>query len=230
MSKINSIFEIFLIFFQKTLQIFKNRTFFIHKDIAGVVKQLFAARENKEVNAMELRVCVPFSKKRLAREMGIRFDKTDRCWYASPEQKESFLSACEEKQIPEPVAPKETEIHKEAVSAEEVRRSSLPIGESTLAIALNVYEHGMPTDEKERTRVLKRLGSRKPDEYPITYDGMMNCSEDFRRLYPASRVEELMQRCITGQAHYSEEIMRSDLTEEEKALLFLVLPITQERR
>lgn len=96
---------------------------------------------------------------------------------------------------------------------------------NTLKIALFVQKYGLPNLENDRITMLKILSKRLPGEYPITYDGMLEISEEFCQKYSEEYVQNLLSQCITGQRNYVDEVRDSLLSEEEKALLFFVLPI-----
>jgi hypothetical protein len=101
----------------------------------------------------------------------------------------------------------------------------LDASQGTLKMALQVKEHGLPALSEERAKVLRILGNRSLDQYPITYDGMISCSDTFRAVYPEEKMIGLVRKVITGAKPYMEEIRQSDLSEEEKALLYFALPM-----
>lgn len=192
---------------------------------------------------MEIRVDVPFSKKKVARELGIRFDKQVRGWFAEENVARQFHEMLSEEVRRAEEEPSDTsghtymrnvysgtqEIPLETVENEEsggdsnfaVCASTL---DTTLSMASWIFKNGMPQSSSERTMALRVLGTRNPMQYPIRYDSML-CCQSFAELYPPARLAELIQHCITGAKGWKEEVAQSDLTEEEKALLFLALPL-----
>lgn len=96
---------------------------------------------------------------------------------------------------------------------------------TTLEAALYVYQHGMPSETEQRILLLKAMSQRALTQYPITYDGILQCCPDFAQRYPQEYLSDLCKRCITGARHFTEDIRISDLTEEEKALLYFALPL-----
>lgn len=191
------------------------------------------------------RIVVPFEKKAKARELGIIFNKTDRNWYFPEGIEVDRKLAIENLLKEEPVFPEsvETEIcdivnnktqedlitpNEELLSLNQSMTETwenLISSEEPLKIALAIKEIGMPADTQLRTRLLKILGLRRPGDYPITYDGMLICSESFASIYTEEYVSELIAKVITGAKSYTEEIKEADITEEEKALLLFILPL-----
>ena len=188
---------------------------------------------------MEIRVDVPFSKKKVARELGIRFDRQARCWLAEEPVAQQFYSILEDEVKCNEKASVDSsctnELHNEAIqlespvlNEEQEEISDFAICASTFTTSLNmatwIFKNGMPNTSDERTTALRILGTRNPFQYPIRYDGML-CCKSFAELYPPERLAELLRRCIKGVRPWKEEVGQSDLTEEEKALIFLALPL-----
>lgn len=184
------------------------------------------------------RIIVPFAKKKRARDLGAIFLKEgERGWFLpdnlSEEIKETLRNLETEGDLDTSGHSYLRQQYQETVSQplkkQEQENESLPgatpsSNKSTLEMALEVFQKGLPKTEEERTKVLQILGNRSPAQYPITYDGMVMCP-DFAKEYPAERLETLIKKSITGARHYSEEIRNADITEEEKALLFFALPL-----
>ena len=188
-------------------------------------------------------VVVPFLKKAGALELGAVFNRTDRKWYVPdnlPEENKEKLRSLAKDPVETSPLPKEqtpdndtsglTYIQKQYYEEPEKRTTSqtvqkLPELSCTLEAALFICRNGLPEDTGDRVRLLKILSNRSASQYPVTYDGMVVCSESFASKYPPELLSELCKRCITGARHYAEEINASDLNEEEKALLFFALPV-----
>lgn len=98
---------------------------------------------------------------------------------------------------------------------------------SNLKILQILQKIGLPKTEKERTELLIRLNHFCEGDYPITYEGVCMFSNEFHDAYPKSHVISLIQHVITGAKPYPMEINHSNLSEEEKALLFFVLPMSK---
>lgn len=191
------------------------------------------------------RIVVPFEKKAKARELGIIFNKTDRNWYLPEGIEVDRKLAIENLLKEESVFPESVEneicdltnnkTQEDLITPNEELLSlnqsmaetweNLISSEEPLKIALAIKEIGMPADAQLRTRLLKILGLRRPGDYPITYDGMLICSESFASLYTEEYVSALVAKVITGAKSYTEEIKEADITEEEKALLLFILPL-----
>lgn len=88
-------------------------------------------------------------------------------------------------------------------------------------------ECGMPGSEEERTALLVRLRVQRMGDYPVTYEGLCHYSESFLREYPKERVVGLIKRVITGANPYQMEINHASISDEDKALLLLVLPMSR---
>ncbi len=191
------------------------------------------------------RIVVPFEKKAKARELGVIFNKTDRNWYLPEGIEVDRKLAIENLLKEESVFPESVEneicdltnnkTQEDLITPNEELLSlnqsmaetweNLISSEEPLKIALAIKEIGMPADAQLRTRLLKILGLRRPGDYPITYDGMLICSESFASLYTEEYVSALVAKVITGAKSYTEEIKEADITEEEKALLLFILPL-----
>ena len=85
----------------------------------------------------------------------------------------------------------------------------------------------LPTEMSNRAKLLNRLHILRAGDYPVTYEGMCTFSETFCRKYSKERVLTLIQQVIKGEQPYQMEINHSSLTEEEKALLLFVLPLSK---
>lgn len=96
---------------------------------------------------------------------------------------------------------------------------------NTLKIALAIQQIGLPNDEDIRTKILRKLSVRQEGVYPINYDGLINSCPDFANRYSMEYLENLLKSCITGERFYVEEIVTSNHTEEEKALMLFALPL-----
>ena len=94
-----------------------------------------------------------------------------------------------------------------------------------LKIALVIQEIGLPDDADIRTKILRVLSVRQEGSYPITYDGLVNACPSFAERYPMEYLENLLKSCITGARFYVEEIVSSNNTEEDKALMLFALPL-----
>lgn len=129
-----------------------------------------------------------------------------------------------EEQIPETSLEKEKDTP-DKLNIDQQAWDSILEEKNTLKIALYIQKYGLPDLENERITMLKILGKRHPGEYPITYDGLINMSDEFNQKYSEEYVQDLLRQCITGQRNYIDEVRDSMLSEEEKALLFFVLPI-----
>lgn len=195
-------------------------------------------------------ITIPFLKKKNALELGAVFNREDRKWYIPdgiPEEtKEKLRNLSMEEprslsieKTEEPVLESavtdtdssgHTYMRNQYYGTETKTQTSqvlLDLSEisCTLEAALFVCKNGLPEDASDRVKLLKILSNRSTTQYPITYDGMVICSEEFANMYPPELLSDLCKRCITGSRHYVEEINASDLSEEEKALLFFALPI-----
>ena len=191
----------------------------------------------------ENRIVVPFHAKAKARELGAIFvkDADVRGWYIPENADDSLTTALRE--LEHYPADEESELlgtlfesqseEKETQSVHhfEEKHSTfdkweeLASSEDTLRIALAIREYGMPNEEQLRASILRILSLRRPGEYPVTYDGLAECSESFATLYSKERVLELIKRCSTNDGTIYENIRHADLTEEERSLMLLVLPI-----
>ena len=173
-------------------------------------------------------ITVPFSKKKEAVALGAEFDITDRQWYitdntelenhetlrhlADVEVQEIAIELPEEDQ---PLTGKEVPIEGETEENDETFSdwSAILDSRDSLKIAMTLRNHKVPAEENDRIRMLEILNLRTPGNYPFTYDGMINLSESFEKAYPGN---------------YLMRIRNSELSAEEKALMYFVLPFGAE--
>lgn len=95
----------------------------------------------------------------------------------------------------------------------------------TLATAYAIKKHGLPDDPDMCTKILNNLRKRTPGQYPIDYQGMLQCSPAFEKKYNEEYVTRLIQENINNTGRIEEMVTYANITEEEKALLLLVLPV-----
>lgn len=192
-------------------------------------------------------ITVPFSKKKEAVALGAEFDITDRQWYitdntefenhealrhlADVEVQEIAIELPEEEQ---PLAGKESPIEGETETEEteenEETFSDWPAildSRDSLKIAMTLRNHKVPAEENDRIRMLEILNLRTPGNYPFTYDGMINLSESFEKAYPPEKIQALAMK-LTSPGNYLMRIRNSELSAEEKALMYFVLPFGAE--
>ena len=174
-----------------------------------------------------MQIHVPFNKKQKARDLGAVFNRVTRTWNCD-EDITVQLTACERADS-EDINTATNEnievIHQsENLNIVDIDWEEVLGTNCNLLIAWNIQKYGMPASAELRAKILKFLSYRKNGEYPINYDGMIECSEDFRTRYPEEYLCRLVESCITGAKSYEEEIRQSNLTDEEKALLYFALP------
>ena len=97
----------------------------------------------------------------------------------------------------------------------------------SLKIAMTLRNHKVPAEENDRIRMLEILNLRTPGNYPFTYDGMINLSESFEKAYPPENIQALAMK-LTSPGNYLMRIRNSELSAEEKALMYFVLPFGAE--
>lgn len=181
---------------------------------------------------------IPFEKKRQARELGAYFDRQTREWFIPDNTKEENATKLRTlifNNEPEIVSLEENNEYAvcenvqsfsyTAYENDDFDWSFVESCEDNLKVAIAVKEHGMPSNEQIRIQILRKLGSKIPGTFPITYDAMCEYSEKFSQMYGEELVSNLLHQCITGSRHYSEDIRLSDLPEEYKLLLMFVLPL-----
>lgn len=191
-----------------------------------------------------IHIQVPFLCKAKAKELGVIFNREDRRWYieeskyeyANHELQQYFLLKQSEIESNSHInnynnlektsynSILQNTTNYSTIFTEDDWEKVIEENDSVI-IALSIHKVGLPESEEIRTKLLKILGRRGMSDYPITYDGMIRYSECFRELYPKERIKDLIKECIMGEKPYQEEIRLSNLSEEEKALLFFVLPI-----
>lgn len=182
------------------------------------------------------RIAVDFSKKAQAREMGVIFNKEDRCWYLPSSVDETQIERYTSLAFPVekedahvlPVQGNPPEENPALASfsdlSEELWQKLIETRDG-LRIALAVRDSGMPESSLQREAILRIFSTRKPGEYPIVYRSMVECSERFATMYDENRVIKLVRDHITGSRSYVEDIKDSNLSGEEKALLMFYLPM-----
>lgn len=187
-------------------------------------------------------ITVPFSKKKEAVALGAEFDITDRQWYitdntelenhetlrhlADVETQEIAIELPEEDQ---PLTGKEVSIEGETEENDETFSdwSAILDSRDSLKIAMTLRNHKVPVEENDRIRMLEILNLRTPGNYPFTYDGMINLSESFEKAYPPEKIQSLAMK-LTSPGNYLMRIRNSELSAEEKALMYFVLPFGAE--
>lgn len=195
-------------------------------------------------------ITVPFSKKKEAVALGAEFDITDRQWYitdntefenhealrhlADVEVQEIAIELPEEEQ---PIAAQRLEDfvstkEESPIETEETEEtffdwSAILDSRDSLKIAMTLRNHKVPAEENDRIRMLEILNLRTPGNYPFTYDGMINLSESFEKAYPPEKIQALAMQ-LTSPGNYLMRIRNSELSAEEKALMYFVLPFGAE--
>ena len=187
-------------------------------------------------------ITVPFSKKKEAVALGAEFDITDRQWYITDntefENHEALrhLADVEVQEIaielPEedkPLAGEEVSTEGETEENDETFSdwSAILDSRDSLKIAMTLRNHKVPAEENDRIRMLEILNLRTPGNYPFTYDGMINLSESFEKAYPPEKIQDLAMK-LTSPGNYLMRIRNSELSAEEKALMYFVLPFGAE--
>lgn len=94
-----------------------------------------------------------------------------------------------------------------------------------LELVLGIKSHNMPEDAELRTKILTNFANDRDSQYKVEYEKLYNYSEDFRDRYPLDRVLHLIKTTITNMQNYIIDINHSNLSEEDKALLFFVIPM-----
>ena len=94
-----------------------------------------------------------------------------------------------------------------------------------LSVLQFLKQHGLPEESDQRIQLLTRLNHIKEGDYPIEYGALCRYCPAFAETYSEERVLLLIQRAIKGEKPYPQEVSSAPLTEEEKALLYFVLPI-----
>ncbi len=189
-------------------------------------------------------ITVPFSKKKDAVELGAEFDITDRKWYITDNTKlenhetlrhladvEAQEIAIELPEEDQPLTGKEVSIVGETETEENEETfsdwSAILNSRDSLKIAMTLRNHKVPAEENDRIRMLEILNLRTPGNYPFTYDGMINLSESFEKAYPPEKIQALAMK-LTSPGNYLMRIRNSELSAEEKALMYFVLPFGAE--
>lgn len=195
-------------------------------------------------------ITVPFSKKKEAVTLGAEFDITDRQWYitdntefenhealrhlADVEVQEIAIELPEEDQplaaqrLEDFVSTKEeSPIETEETDETFFDWSAILDSRDSLKIAMTLRNHKVPAEENDRIRMLEILNLRTPGNYPFTYDGMINLSESFEKAYPPEKIQALAMQ-LTSPGNYLMRIRNSELSAEEKALMYFVLPFGAE--
>ena len=112
-------------------------------------------------------------------------------------------------------------------AASDVYKRQILDSRDSLKIAMTLRNHKVPAEENDRIRMLEILNLRTPGNYPFTYDGMINLSESFEKAYPPENIQALAMK-LTSPGNYLMRIRNSELSAEEKALMYFVLPFGAE--
>jgi hypothetical protein len=98
-------------------------------------------------------------------------------------------------------------------------------GVDNLELVLGIKKHGLPDDAELRTKILTNFANDRDNQYKLDYEKMYNYSESFREYYPLDKVLYLIKKTITNMQNYIIDINHSNLSDEDKALLFFVIPM-----
>lgn len=94
-----------------------------------------------------------------------------------------------------------------------------------LSVLQFLKQHGLPEEAGQRIQLLTRLNRIGEEDYPIEYGALCRYCPAFAETYSEERVLLLIQRAIKGEKPYPQEVSSAPLTDEEKALLYFVLPV-----
>lgn len=94
-----------------------------------------------------------------------------------------------------------------------------------LELVLGIKKHGLPDDAELRTKILTNFANDRDNQYKLDYEKLYNYSESFREYYPLDKVLYLIKKTITNMQNYIIDINHSNLSDEDKALLFFVIPM-----
>lgn len=95
----------------------------------------------------------------------------------------------------------------------------------TLKLAYMIKVKGYPEENELRVAILNRFNTTDDKEYKIEYEKLCNISDSFYESYPMDKILYLIQENITNTNNYTVDIAKSNMSEEEKALLYFVLPL-----
>lgn len=98
-------------------------------------------------------------------------------------------------------------------------------GVDNLELVLGIKKHGLPDDAELRTKILTNFTNDRDNQYKLDYEKLYNYSESFREYYPLDKVLYLIKKTITNMQNYIIDINHSNLSDEDKALLFFVIPM-----
>lgn len=98
-------------------------------------------------------------------------------------------------------------------------------GVDNLELVLGIKKHGLPDDAELRTKILTSFANDRDNQYKLDYEKLYNYSESFREYYPLDKVLYLIKKTITNMQNYIIDINHSNLSDEDKALLFFVIPM-----
>jgi len=195
------------------------------------------------VEKMEKKIIVPFEKKKYAKEIGIRFErqKEIRGWYGTEEQERQLnteqnvaaitntTSDCNENIDYNPytnVTNNTEQFTEEQYESEHKIWDSVFEKRDNLLALMTMRDYGIPKDTNLRTELLKTLLLINEGNYAFRYAELVNFHSEFAELYPSTRVNDLAHKALTdGGRNWKEQIRTADITEEEKLLLNLALPI-----
>lgn len=96
---------------------------------------------------------------------------------------------------------------------------------SNLVILGHLKKRGYPESEEDRAKVIHALRLKKENNYPITYEGLSEFIPETISLYPKEKIVENACKVITGKQDYFKEVLNSSLTDEEKEILLLSIPL-----
>lgn len=98
-------------------------------------------------------------------------------------------------------------------------------GVDNLELVLGIKKHGLPDDAELRTKILTNFANDRDNQYKLDYEKLYNYSESFREYYPLDKVLYLIKKTIMNMQNYIIDINHSNLSDEDKALLFFVIPM-----
>lgn len=188
-----------------------------------------------------IKVNIPFDKKKIALEHGAIFEKgndtRERGFYIPVEKQEEFrtlLSQTQENNTTRVAPLSETQPQDEGhrfVDNSAIQEKEIAYWDEKLAtkeefiLAFSLKKNGLPPLEEQRTKLLQLLNQKEHGHYRFSYENLCEMSNIFYHQYSTEYVQTLITKTITGAKPFLTEIRESSLTEEEKALLELVLPL-----
>lgn len=184
----------------------------------------------EKTNIPELeKISVHCSKKKIARDNGAFFDDKKHEWFIPgniSDANKKILRNLSQPDIEDNNCQNNNESLQNSNYNDNCDWKKVLSTTESINVAFAIKKYGLPSSSEKRTKLLTILGYRGDGQYEIDYDSMVKYSKTFAKEYSPTRIKILLEKITqSGKFSYSESINNKNITDEERAILNLVLPL-----